>query len=81
MGTGSSKLYVTNASSIPSLDKAFSDWLKQTVPGISVYFVGNDTSTGHYSQSIQRMHGYSLNQAEELLWAQGGLDCISIHFE
>ncbi|WP_238930515.1 hypothetical protein [Vibrio sp. S9_S30] len=73
MGHGNSKFYVTNASSIPSLNNAFADWLKNIVPEISVYFVGHAPAT----ISTHKTH----NQAEALLRGSGGLDCVTIHFE
>ncbi|ELJ8614560.1 hypothetical protein RUK64_001721 [Vibrio cholerae] len=73
MGTGNSKFYITNASSISVLNDAFQQWIQHTVPGISVYFVGKEAAPDSFRGK--------LNQAEELLAAQGGLDCVTIHFE
>ncbi|EPZ7319403.1 hypothetical protein ACXR5E_002000 [Vibrio mimicus] len=73
MGTGNSKFYITNASSVSVLNDAFQQWIQHTVPGISVYFVGKEASSDIFRRN--------LNQAEALLFAQGGLDCVTIHFE
>ncbi|EKF9420513.1 hypothetical protein AB6Q85_001301 [Vibrio cholerae] len=73
MGTGNSKFYITNASSISVLNDAFQQWIQHTVPGISVYFVGKEAAPASFRGK--------LNQAERLLATQGGLDCVTIHFE
>nr|WP_254219068.1 hypothetical protein [Vibrio mimicus] len=73
MGTGNSKFYITNASSISVLNDAFQQWIQHTVPGISVYFVGKEAAPDSFRGK--------LNQAETLLAGRGGLDCVTIHFE
>ncbi|MBD1556430.1 hypothetical protein HC752_05735 [Vibrio sp. S9_S30] len=70
MGNGNTPFFITNASSVPALNKAFEAWVQKLTPNLAVYFVGKSLSS--YS---------GLNQAEDLLDRSGGLDCITVHHE
>jgi ribosomal protein S17E len=76
MGTSpkDEKFYMTNASSIEPLNKAFSEWIKKQQPGLHVEFIGS-------LYNHNNPYNKDLNTAEYLLRRSGGFDCVTLHHE
>jgi hypothetical protein len=64
------KFYITNASSIEPLNRAFSEWIKKQQSELQVEFIG--------SKNRGKNNG-ALNTAEQLLKKRGGFDCVTLH--